>query len=541
MKRFLPTLQNVERIIAFGLTFVLVVFHFVLMRNAGGLWRDEVNTVAIANLPRIGDVWAHLEFDSFPMVWLLIVRFWTQVGLNSDVQYRILGFITGLALIGAVWFSARRLKSPAPLIALLLLGFNGAIIRWGDSIRAYGLGMALILITLGLIWDVTQSPTRWRVLLAGLFAVLSVHTLYYNAVLLLAFCAGGCAVTCRHQQWRRTGILLGIGVVAAISLLPYIPTFRSAGQWNMLVQVPSYTFARFWGKLCDTIGYSGKPFLVVWPVLFALAVIIGLVSQLRSRWFSISGSQKDLALFALIALLVGSIGCFVFLRYLSYFTQPWYYFAPIAAGALLIDVLLSIPANLKPWRIARLVVPIVLVFAIGEPWKQAHMRHTNVDVIASELKRAAPEDLIVINQWALGITFQHYYAGAPAWVTIPPLTFHNYHRYDLIKEQMMSTAQSDIVEPVRAKIAETLKAGHRVWMVGTFMSVSAGHSPVILPAAPSNEYGWNVKAYEDSWLMQVGYFVQHHATAAFNVSIPIEQSVGPYEGEPVVCFEGWSE
>jgi hypothetical protein len=111
------------------------------------------------------------------------------------------------------------------------------VIRYGDSLRAYGFGIALALFACGQFWKYVREPSRRGFVITTLFAVLSVQTLYYNAIVVLALGAGAVAVCAVNRHWRRAGGVIAIGSIAAISLLPYVsillsrfPTTTSRGS-----------------------------------------------------------------------------------------------------------------------------------------------------------------------------------------------------------------------------------------------------------------------------------------------------------------------
>ena len=65
--------------------------------NAGPLWRDETNTFNLAHMPSLRDVWHNVQFDSFPLLWPLVVHGWGMLRLaDSDMGIRILGLVVGL-------------------------------------------------------------------------------------------------------------------------------------------------------------------------------------------------------------------------------------------------------------------------------------------------------------------------------------------------------------------------------------------------------------------------------------------------------------
>ena len=69
----------------------------------------------------------------------------------------------------------------------------------------------------------------------------------------------------------------------------------------------------------------------------------------------------------------------------------------------------------------------------------AAVRQTNADLVAQTVTRgAAPGDLVLVNPWYDGISFGRYYRGKAPWITLPEMTDHRYHRYDLLKIKMAS-------------------------------------------------------------------------------------------------------
>ena len=60
--------------------------------HAGPLWRDETNSINVAQMPSLREFWDSMQFDSFPALWLLLLRCWSFLGLaNSDAGIRKIG------------------------------------------------------------------------------------------------------------------------------------------------------------------------------------------------------------------------------------------------------------------------------------------------------------------------------------------------------------------------------------------------------------------------------------------------------------------
>ena len=84
-----------------------IALHVQFVTKVGGLWRDETNSVNLATLPSFGHIWSLLEYDSFPIVFVTVLRVWTAVfGSGNDAALRVLGLLIGLGVLG-VFFAAR--------------------------------------------------------------------------------------------------------------------------------------------------------------------------------------------------------------------------------------------------------------------------------------------------------------------------------------------------------------------------------------------------------------------------------------------------
>ena len=149
-------LRKTEWGVALLITLVAVYLHSIFFRHAGGFWRDEAGSIILATRPTLSEVWSYLFYDSFPAFWVMVVRVWSELGLGSEHGLRVLGLLTGLLVLGALWFCARRLRISFPLFSLLLIGLSPTVIIWGDSMRAWGWGIAWLALTYGLMWRVVD-------------------------------------------------------------------------------------------------------------------------------------------------------------------------------------------------------------------------------------------------------------------------------------------------------------------------------------------------------------------------------------------------
>lgn len=508
-------ISRAEWAVALGLTILIICAHVAQMFHVGALWRDEVNTYNLVTLPTLGSFWSALEFDSFPSLWPLALRAWIGNGwCASDLGLRMLGLLVGLCVLATLWWDARTINRGLPFASLLLFGANPTLIQWGDSVRAYGAGVLLSLLTFGAIWNFVKQSTWPRFAFAALCAVLSVQSLYYNSILLLVLCLSGSAVGVYRRDWKLPATLLGLGFCCALSLLPYWSNVAGTHDWGRLVKIP---VTLFWllERFREALAPLGIFMLIAWIGLAVSALLVCILRLCFS--VNVAGPNRELSLFLGTAILFSVVFYFAFLKALSYPTQPWYYVSLMAFLAVALDAALQLsPVAGSSVRIGRLAAVLVAAFFMAGPvWRSTQLLRTNVDQLAATLEREAKEDdLIVVSYWCAGITFDRYYQGGARWMTLPDINDHRLHRYDLVQAKMI---ESRPLKALFETIAETLRSGNRVWILGP-LPAEPDSAPEPFPPAPHPESGWKEVPYYTNWLDQLSYFLHTHAESIEKVS-----------------------
>ncbi len=523
--------REIEWVIGALITVAGVYLHWVNFRSAGALWRDEAGVVRIATLPTIREMWSNVGHESCPILFPALLRTWSFTVGSADPALRVMGFIVGLLVLGAVWLNGWFFHRSAPLVALSLLAVNASVVRWGDSLRAYGLASVLMLLALATGWRFAREPSLKRWLVAGLVAVISVQYLFQNSFLLLAVCAAAAAVRMRRRDFKNALSALAIGVPAAVSLLPYSAMIREAQDWSLLSQI-GFLPPLIWTNLSLAMTPTLAWLRWLWIALAILAIARCVIRVLPD---AAEDDADDAAFFAGTAL-IGALICFlIFLRVAKMPTQVWYFLPLTTFAAVCIDAALANwPARWQFWRCAFAILALVCLPGARE---LIAYRQTNMDLVADVLrKRADAHDLIIVHPWTFGVSFDRQYSGPTPWTTVPPLADHRFHRYDLFKAKMIL---ENPAQPVCDRIAATLHAGNHVWLIGD-VPVSQTPPPQIEPA-PNNPWGWLDDPYSDVWGAQIGYFVAIHATEGEVVPIPSSNPVSPLENVQVVSVAGWQE
>jgi hypothetical protein len=330
-------------------------------------------------------------------------------------------------------------------------------------------------------------------------------------------------------------------VLAALSLVGYVPVVRTASAWNVMVRMSGYDFPYFWGKVGQALFPGGSVALPVWSAMAALAALGGGVVFFYPRRFSLTEHQRDVTLFAWVSLLVGSVGVFVFLRVLSYYTAPWYYLALLALVAVCTDAILGAIVQRRSLRIARLVVVVVAAIVMVVPSRQAvRQRLTDVDVIADTLRAVTqPRDLVVVSPWHVGVTLTRYYRGAAPWVSVPILGSLSFVRYDSLKKTMMFPDQAYPARLITDRVRDALRNSGRVYFVGIYPELGEGQLPRVLPPAPWPGDRWDEGAHEKEWDTMVRYYLGKHSVTRNRIPISVDRVVSSYERMTVDAYEGW--
>ena len=530
-------LKRVEWLLAILLSALTILTLAVRATQAGALWRDDCAVVQLAGMPSVSDVLGNFQHEAFPPLFPLIVRIYTVVFGSSDTALRIFGFCVGCLVIGAFWVNSRLFRPDVPLVALALTSLNTTFFVWGTTIRGYGLGSAMIVLIFGCLGSMLLAEKRQRFITVALICLFGVQILLYNGVLLIAVAASAIAILLVQSRSKQAFVVFTICVVAMLSLLPYVPAYLRARDWNILVRGWPTSYS-LWKHFEVALGNPGYSIPALW-----YAIAVGLIGVFILQFYKNRGrqsEQRQLIWFAMLVCALSLAGCYLFLRILSYTTSVWYYLALTCVVAAALDLIASTLCTSDWLRFIRLgLAAVALIGAPFADWSAVTERQTNVDLAAQTVsKRAGPGDLAVVVPWQFGIPFNRYYRGSAPWMTIPNIADHQVHRYDLIKAKMLSANPiDDITEAVRT----TLVAGNRVWFVGGLNLPRPEEGPMVLPPAPASRFKWDNRAYTASWWQQLSVFAVVHAKKIDSIPLPQRESVriNDLEQTSLSMVEGW--
>jgi len=538
MSRRASLVAGCEWAVALGLALALLWIHGENWLHAPWLWRDEISTLHIATQPTLGELWSRMEWESSPLLWPLVLRTWSGLGLGANaLSLRALSLAVGVGILASLFYALRRVAATLPLLSLLLVAANPNVIRIGDTLRAYGLGLVLATLLVVALWRLALRVTRREAIVAALLAIASVQCLYHNAVVVLALCTGCTAAWGVRGRLREAAVPLAIGGLAALTLLPYLGPLGRARAWNIVILAP-VDFAWLVAKLRASIEIDGPWLSFLWGGL-AIASLVACALQFRNgaRGTESVDENRAGAVFFPVALVVGVAAYATFLILVGYPTQAWYYLSLLGLGAVLIESSLqrALGASFS-WRVIRLGIVVGgLALVVPAIWRGQPARMTNLDRVAATLgAQADPGDLILVAPWYLGISFEHYYTGKTPWLSVPDLADHKLTRYDLVKDLM---SRPDAVRPIADRVQETLQRRGSVWLVGE-LPLMAGNPPADAPPiAPDSPLGWSELAYQFLWSRAVAHRLQEHADRLTRIPLEDLGVVSPFENLPLYRFD----
>lgn len=521
-------LQRAEWAAALLITLFAVALHALRLAHAGPLWRDEAAVAGLAALPTVREVFTSFPHEAFPPLFHLTVRTWSGWFGDADRSFRVFGLIVGLALLVQLWWTARRTAGTVPLLALALVAINPSVLLFGDSLRGYGLGSLAIVAAFGAFARLVVRTDGRALAGATATALLSVHLLLHNAPLLLALGLAAIGVGIVRRRRRVVAAVAGIGVLTALSLLPYAGPIRSMRSWSVLVQTWIDPMEILY-ELARTASAPVSALRWVWVLLIGLAMATG-----RSDDHEES-AQADVRLFARFATPAVLLAQWGLMEAMGYPPRPWYFLPALALAAIGLDVLLAASV---PKRTARLIAAGLAALALALPaFGLARTRMSQMDLLADRIAaEAAPGDLVLLVPWYHGVGYHRYGRGPVPWVTVPDLADHRFHRYDLVKARMM---QPDPLRDVLAAVERTLRGGGRVWVAGELDIPPPGEPVPVPPPAPETDTAWHDVPYLQSWSLQLGAFLRDHAAAGGRVPIRSEGPVNGFEQLELLVFSGW--
>jgi hypothetical protein len=393
-----------KRILIIVLCFGVILLHYYRLIHAGALWRDEISTLLVAISNNLVDVFWNQATDSFPFLFAIFLRFWICINPWSvsipeqDFWIRMFGSMCGLFFAFSMLWPHRKGGLFFPFFTFSLLIFNPIVVVWGDSLRAYGLGSAfLVLFTYQIRKEVLGDSLKLP-LPALVFATLSVWTLYGNIFLVSAVCLSGIFTCLFCGEWGKVRNLILVGAVSCLSLIFNFPVIFRMMQIKDLVDHHIGPMIVL-GGLINFLCAGGAEQIYLW----FLGILVFLVAAARLvlvRNFKTDDrvSGRD-AIFSSLTLVLVIIFHLVYILKVGQVPQVWYFIPPAAIVVFFFDSMHmgSSPkgGRLKYFSILMFILLISLSFSTKIKILTQSM--TNINFVVEQISKIAlPHDILLV-------------------------------------------------------------------------------------------------------------------------------------------------
>lgn len=200
---------------------------------SSGLWRDEVQSLAISRMPTVRDLLAFLvREDSHPPLFYLVERVWVGLFGATDQAIAALGLVPGILLVPAAGWAGWRLGGRR----VAVVGSWAVALAWpvvwqaGDG-RPYAFLSLCTLATSVAAFGVVRRGTAgwWAAYVLGSVLLLHTHNWWLLVVAGMALAIAWTAwrSPTEHRAWVPAW-LLGHGAMALL-YLPWVPVLLRQG------------------------------------------------------------------------------------------------------------------------------------------------------------------------------------------------------------------------------------------------------------------------------------------------------------------------
>lgn len=192
MKRWFATVADYIRrhkktdYIALGVS--LTTFAAITLVNAprASIWFDEAFSAYIAQFS-FWDIARFTAGDVHPPFYYWLLKIWSDLFGTTELAYRSLSILFGLAAIVVAFFLMRKLFGRRVAgVSLLFLTVSPMLVRYSDEARMYTLSTLIVLGATYLLVKAMETKQRKYWLLYGVLVSLGMWTHYFTALAWLA-------------------------------------------------------------------------------------------------------------------------------------------------------------------------------------------------------------------------------------------------------------------------------------------------------------------------------------------------------------------
>ena len=465
-------LSRTELLLLIGLTATSAVVS-LLDLGSRSLWNDELHSALIAVHHGIS-LWSAITVDGGNMMsYYLLLHVFVALFGGGQLALRVPSAAAGVALTPVIFFLSRRMFGLlSATISAAIVAVGPALVVWNQQARGYPLGTLLIALSLLALLRAIECPSRRRWCVHAVLVVLSIYTLAYAAMFLVAqWLALAFWPQARHQA-RPMLTVVGVTALAYVPLIFLMLRTGAAGELS--TNAPPSTTEGV--HILEGLTSAVAPDFFAVTLISGIVTVIGLLcfvaagAELLSRTRSAPGELETACLgivlsWLLVPLLLDSVFS---LAYRSIFNSS-FLLQSVPAGAMAVAFVFSklLPKGLSYafaiGVVALLVAALVPTYGISyEQWAPAS-RYVRAD--------SRPGDCLTVNKPGVASNLAYYFSLEGGARAVPQLVLPAQTWSDALDPRFAEPASSEPLTTVAARC-------RRLWIVlnrlspGQFMLIS---------------------------------------------------------------------
>lgn len=398
--------------------------------GARSLWNDEVFSALIA-LHHGTDLWHAVTIDGGNMViYRLLLRLCVALFGGGQFALRIPSALAGVALTPVMFFLGRRMfGTRTGVVAAAIVAVSPPLVVWAQQAQGYCLGTLLVASSALALLRAVERPTRRRWFVYGLLAVLSIYTIVWVGLFLVAQwlpVAFGRGARVRLSQ------MLTVAGGVGVAYVPLVVLAVRNGSGNVLLMNarPSTTEGI---HIVQELSSGVAPELFHTTLVVAIVTVIAVLcwitasAELLSRIRRAPGDFETMCLgIALSWLLLPLVVDAIFsIAYRSLFV-PAYLVQSVPAGAMVVAfVFVKVLPRLLSHALAIGFVGL-LVAALVPTYGVSYEQWTQVSRYVRTASRSG--DCLTVNKLELDSNLGYYFSlegvgSAAPRLVLPSLTW----------------------------------------------------------------------------------------------------------------------
>ena len=200
------------------------------------LWNDELHSALVA-VHHGTSLWSAVTADGGNMaLYYLLLHLFVSFFGDGQLALRVPSALAGAALTPVVYLLGRRMFGMRTAVfATAIVAVSPALVVWNQQARGYSLGTLLTACSLLALLRALECPTRLRWCVYGLLAVLSIYTIVYAAMFLIA---QWIPLIFWRQACRQVRPLLTVVGVVMVAYVPVLVLMLRSGTSSLLTDNP---------------------------------------------------------------------------------------------------------------------------------------------------------------------------------------------------------------------------------------------------------------------------------------------------------------